>query len=98
RIGFAWHSGEYRVWRTFYLERGVALSGALISNAVTGNEPNTHAATVLVELNAAGTKLLAELTRRIVGRKLAYILDDTFIAAPVIATPIVGGRLLIPMA
>jgi preprotein translocase subunit SecD len=91
-------SSGHRVWRTYYLERRVALSGALISNAVTGNEPSTHAAAVIVELDVSGTKLLAELTRRIVGRKLAFVLDDTIQQAPVLATPIVGGRLMIRMS
>jgi preprotein translocase subunit SecD len=95
-IGFEPRDAEdgSRVWRTYYLERRIALGGERISNAMPGSDPNTHAARVVIEFDVGGAKQLAELTRQHVGHKVAFVLDGVVKSAPVVATPILGGRLM----
>jgi preprotein translocase subunit SecD len=85
-------------WRTYYLERRVALSGTRIDNAFTSTDPNTHSTTVIVELDRIGAWQLAELTSQHVGHKLAFILDGTIKAAPIVNSPINGGKVAINLS
>jgi SecD/SecF fusion protein len=47
---------------------------------------------VLFELDPAGTALLADITQRLVGRRLGIFLDDDLLIAPTIFQPIRTGR------
>jgi beta-lactamase class A len=46
---------------------------------------------LLFELNAAGRRGLAELTTKNINRRLAIVLGDRIVSAPIINSPIVGG-------
>jgi protein-export membrane protein SecD len=84
-------------WRSYFLERGAALSGTLVANATVAIDPNTQYASVLLDFNADGTRVFADLTTRLVGRKLAIIFDGVVRSAPIINEPILGGRASIAM-
>jgi len=79
-------------WRSYYLEKGVRLTGAGISNAIASQDPNTGRPVVLLDFNRFGGRVFGDLTSSIVGKKLATILDDKVRSAPVINGPIRGGR------
>jgi preprotein translocase subunit SecD len=80
------------MWRTYYLERAVRLTGSGISNAQPSNDPNTGRPVVLLDFNRFGGRLFGDLTAEIVGKKLATILDDKVRSAPIINSAIRGGR------
>jgi len=80
------------VWRTYYLERAVRLTGSGISNAQPSNDPNTGRPVVLLDFNRFGGRIFGDLTSQIVGKKLATILDDKVRSAPIINGAIRGGR------
>jgi preprotein translocase subunit SecD len=80
------------MWRTYYLERAVRLTGAGIANAAPSNDPNTGRPVVLLDFNRFGARVFGDLTAQIVGRKLATILDDKVRSAPIINQAIRGGR------
>lgn len=84
-------------WRTYYLERAAPLTGAAISNAAGTFDPNTNRPVVLLDFTRNGAQLFGELTSRIVGKKLATILDDKIKSAPIINGAIRGGRAAITM-
>jgi len=86
-------ASEKRVlWRSYYLARAVELTGAAISQAQPSNDPNTGHPTVQLEFNRFGGRVFGDLTSRIVGKKLATILDGKVRSAPVIQGAIRGGR------
>ena len=51
-----------------------------------GNEP-----IVTFRFNTRGAQIFADVTQQNVGRRFAIVLDDKYITAPVIRTPILGG-------
>lgn len=85
------------LWRTYYLERAVQLTGSAIQNAMGAYDPNTNRPIVLLDFNRHGGRVFGDVTSRIVGMKLATILDDKVASAPVINGPIRGGRASITM-
>lgn len=84
-------------WRTYYLERAVQLTGASITNAYGSNEPNTGQPVVILDFNRFGSRVFGDLTTKIVGKKMATILDDRIRSAPFISEPIRGGHARISM-
>jgi preprotein translocase subunit SecD len=48
-----------------------------------------------VQLDRASAKDFAELTKRLVGRKLLVALDDELLLAPVVQEPITGGKVMV---
>ena len=82
-------------WRTYHLERADALEGSSIARARPGGGASD--AEVVIELDPAGVRALAQLTRAQVGRKIAIVLDDRVMAAPVVMAPIASGRLSLPL-
>ena len=86
-----------KYWRTYYLERAVQLTGSAVSNAFGQYDQNTNRPIVIVELNRFGGRVFGDLTEKIVGMKLATILDDKIKSAPQINTAIRGGRASITM-
>jgi preprotein translocase subunit SecD len=78
-------------WMTYYLDRAVRLTGSAIANAMGSNDPNTGRPIVLIDFNRAGSRVFGDLTAKIVGKKLATILDDKIKSAPYINGPIRGS-------
>ncbi len=80
------------LWRTYYLDRAVRLTGSAISNAQPSNDPNTGRPLVLLDFNRFGGRVFGDLTSQIVGKKLAAVLDGKVRSAPTINGAIRGGR------
>lgn len=83
-------------WRSYYVERVAALTGNDVENATAALDP-TNRWGVLLDFNRKGARALADLTARIVGKKLAIVLDGVIASAPIITGPINGGRAAIAM-
>jgi preprotein translocase subunit SecD len=88
---------RHNMWRTYYLERAVRLTGSAISDAMGTYDPNTNRPLVLLDFNRYGGRQFGDLTAQIVGMRLATILDDKVKSAPTIETAIRGGRASITM-
>jgi preprotein translocase subunit SecD len=80
------------LWRTYYLDRAVRLTGSAIANAEPSNDPNTGRPLVLLDFNRFGGRVFGDLTAQIVGKKLAAVLDGKVRSAPTINGAIRGGR------
>jgi preprotein translocase subunit SecD len=85
------------LWRTYFLERAVRLTGSAISNAMMSYDPNTNRPNVLLDFNRYGGRVFGDVTAQIVGMKFATILDDKVKSAPIINGAIRGGRAAITM-
>ncbi|MHB1661626.1 MAG: protein translocase subunit SecD [bacterium] len=77
--------------KAYLIEKPVLMSGADISSAnVQMNRYNQPV--VGVSLNSPGAKQFADITTKYTGKRLAIILDNNVISAPVIEEPILGGN------
>lgn len=88
---------QRKFWRSYMLEKEVRLTGTAISDAQGSYDPNTNRPIVLLDFNRYGSRVFGDLTAKIVGRKLATILDDKVKSAPIINGAIRGGRASITM-
>jgi|TARA_B110000438_G_scaffold11684_1_gene11541 protein-export membrane protein SecD len=77
------------------VSRRVVLSGNNLINAQPTFDSQNNQTTVSISLDRAGTKKFARATRNNVGKRLAIILDNKIISAPVIQEPILGGSSVI---
>jgi preprotein translocase subunit SecD len=84
--------------RSYYVFRRAELTSADIDNVEVTFDANSGNPELAVELNAAAKVRFAALTAGNVGRKLAILLEDQVVAAPVIEGPIDGGRARITLA
>ena len=77
--------------RPYLIQKAVLMDGAAISSAnVQMNRYNQPV--VGVSLNSAGAKQFGNITTKYTGGRLAIILDNNVISAPVIEEPILGGN------
>lgn len=68
------------------------LSGKDIKAASVSFDPNTNAPYVLLDFNAEGGELFAELTEEHVGNVIGIFLDESPISTPVVQQAIYGGQ------
>ena len=73
------------------VSKRVIISGENLIDAQPKFDNNTNEAVVTFSLNRVGSKRFGKATTNNVGKKLAIILDDFIISAPVIREGIVGG-------
>jgi preprotein translocase subunit SecD len=71
------------------------LSGERISFAYPGTDPFLQMPIVTLQLDADGTTQFAGITRANVSHRIALVLRDRVVTAPVIQTPILEGRVQI---
>ncbi len=74
------------------------LTGAYLSSAALQFGNGTGVATmptVLINFNAEGTRLFADITSKNIGRELAIFLDGTMLSAPVIQDSITNGSAVV---
>lgn len=71
------------------------LSGRDLSSAKVVFNPNSGAAEVQLEFNQDGTRMFSEITKRNVQKRVAIVLDDQIITAPVVNEPILTGNSVI---
>ncbi|MCC2606774.1 protein translocase subunit SecD [Planctobacterium marinum] len=76
----------------YQLEQKIALEGEHIVDAAGTLSSETGQPVVTFRLDSAGAKQFAMMTRDNIGRALAIVLDDKVVTAPVINSPIPGGR------
>ena len=77
------------------VNKRVVLSGNNLISAKPSFDNQNNRSTVNISLDRAGTKKFAKTTRDNVGKRLAIILDNKIISAPVINEPILSGNSVI---
>jgi len=77
------------------VSKRVALSGTNLISAQPSFDNQNNQSTVNISLDRAGTKKFARVTRDNVGKRLAIVLDNKIISAPVIREAILGGNSVI---
>lgn len=78
--------------RSLAIYSRVAVDGADLTNAQAGQDPQSGQWVVNFTFNSVGARKFAEITTHNVGKLFAIELDRKIIEAPVIRTPITGGR------
>ncbi|CAG4927400.1 unnamed protein product [Acidocella sp. C78] len=81
-----------RSGRKLAIRSRVAVDGADLTNAQAGQDPQSGQWVVNFTFNSVGARKFADITTHNVGKLFAIELDHKIIEAPVIRTPIVGGR------
>ena len=76
-------------WRSYYVLRAPVLDETAFVGATAS------ASTANIDLSAAAGKTFGEATRANVGHKLAIVVEGDVAMAPVVNTPILGGKLQI---
>ncbi len=74
------------------VKRQAILTGDSLTSARVQIDQERGGFVVGFEFDREGARIFGEVTTAQVGRRLAIILDDTVYSAPVIQTPITGGR------
>lgn len=83
--------------RTYLVSTTVEIDGSMIASAMKSSEPYMNRPVVLLDFNRAGAEKFCELTRRMMGDKLATILGGRVVSAPIINGAICGGRASVSM-
>jgi hypothetical protein len=92
-----WNPNAPPYWRSYVVADASEIDGESIANAVGSFDPNTHRPIVLLDFDRASTEKFGELTGRIVGHRLAMVVDGVVKSAPIINGRISGGRASIAM-
>lgn len=74
------------------VRRRVEVDGASLTDARPGQDNQNGRWVVNFTFDSVGARRFADVTNANVGRRFAIVLDDKVISAPVIQTPITGGR------
>jgi preprotein translocase subunit SecD len=72
-------------------ETRALLTGDDLADAQPAFDQQTNQPIVTFRFNTRGATIFGDVTQRNVGRRFAVVLDDKYITAPVIRTPILGG-------
>ncbi|MBH52649.1 MAG: protein translocase subunit SecD [Chloroflexi bacterium] len=80
-----------------YADKDIGLTGDLLDRAYAGRHAATNKPIVNINFNSEGTKIFAETTKRISGTndRLAILIDDEEILAPMAEQAILGGTAFI---
>jgi protein-export membrane protein SecD len=73
------------------VESRALLSGDDLADAQPAFDQQTNEPIVTFRFNTRGATVFGDVTQANVGRRFAVVLDDKFITAPVIRSPILGG-------
>lgn len=76
----------------FLLVKEPEVKGDALQNAFIGFDPLTGSPKINLEFNGPGTKLFAEVSKRMVGERLAIVLAGKVYMAPVMKSEIPDGR------
>ncbi len=76
----------------YVLYTDTVLTGRYLSNASAGVDNNSGQSIVNVSFNNEGTRIFGDLTTKNVGKRMAILLDNKVVTAPVIREAITGGR------
>jgi preprotein translocase subunit SecD len=76
----------------YVLHKETVLTGRYLNGASAGIDNNTGQAIVNISFDSVGTRIFGDLTSKHVGQRMAILLDNKVVTAPVIREAITGGR------
>ncbi len=76
----------------YLLHKEMVLTGRYLSGASAGVDSNTGQSIVNISFDSVGTRIFGDLTSKNVGKRMAILLDNRVVTAPVIREAITGGR------
>ena len=82
-------------WQTHLVEERPIVDHRDIASARVTHDPQSQRYVVIAELRARGAERFGVATKRHVGHRLAVLMSDTVLSAPVIQTAIPGGQFMI---
>ncbi|HEY4059134.1 MAG TPA: hypothetical protein VGM39_21105 [Kofleriaceae bacterium] len=85
-------------WRTYIVHSTASLDGSDIASAELTRDAAHDRISAMVGFTPHGAEQFASVTEKIIGQKLAVLVDGSVIAAPVIMSKISGGRAEITVA
>jgi preprotein translocase subunit SecD len=83
--------------RLYLVVRRAEVDGEALRRAEAAVDAATGRAELDLTFDDGGAARLAALTRRVIGRRLALVLDGRILAAPLVGSAITGGRLRLPI-
>jgi preprotein translocase subunit SecD len=86
-----WIQDDSPRWRTYFVETAGGIDNADVAEASAGRGFDERPEAQVV-LTAQGGKTFGAMTMQGVGRKIAIVIDGEIQTAPVVASPITGGR------
>jgi hypothetical protein len=89
--------GEHTLWRSYVVAGTAAMDSSAVSHAERGIDPRMHRTVVFIDFTSEGRATFADWTGRIVGHKLATVLGDQVVSAPVVNAKIAGGRMVVTL-
>jgi preprotein translocase subunit SecD len=84
-------------WRSYYVRRAFVIDNDDIVDADIAHDSQTGRPEVNITLGARGARAFEDFSAGWVGHKLAIILDDQVMSAPMIMSRISGGRLRVTL-
>jgi protein-export membrane protein SecD len=78
--------------RLYLVSRRADVTGELLKDARAVEDRDAHGWRIDVEFDDTGAAAFRDLSTRLIGKKLAIVLDDRVQSAPVVMTTIGGGR------
>lgn len=79
-------------YRTYLLRRIALLNGETLEDSRVSQDPETGTPEIAIKFNEKGAKLFEKITAEHIKERLAIMLDGKVISAPLIMSPISGGR------
>lgn len=76
----------------YLLEKETVLTGRYLNGATAGVDNNTGQSIVNISFDSVGSTIFGNLTSKNVGKRMAILLDNKVVTAPVIQEAITGGR------
>ncbi|MCE5359981.1 protein translocase subunit SecD [Candidatus Igneacidithiobacillus taiwanensis] len=76
----------------YLLHKETVLTGRYLNGATAGVDNNTGESIVNISFDSVGTRIFGDLTSKNVGKRMAILLDNKVVTAPVIQEAITGGR------
>ncbi len=78
-----------------FVRKAVLMNESSVAGVATSMNGATHLGMIQLQLNDAGRKRLAEITRQNIGHRLAIILDGRLYCAPVVEREMTGGLMMV---
>ncbi len=88
---------EKSYWKSYYVFSEVELTGDYVQEARTAVDQQFNRPYVALNFDLKGAELFGELSTNNVGKRMAIMMGETVVSAPVFNEPIPGGRAQITM-
>lgn len=88
---------EAVAWRLELVRSEAEVTGDMVDEAEVATDKFSRRPQVALKFSDEGGRRFAELSTRLIGKKLAIVLDGEVLSVPVIETRIAGGRAVITM-